>query len=458
MLELYYESERTIWRLNHCGPFGAHMEGFAQYLSQRYTSRNVVREYIRGAAHFSRYALREGVYEAKRLDSALAYRFINEHLPTCSCERMNSGVYASTTTSAQHVLDYLAGEGYFAPPSSRVGRAPASQHFISRRTSRPGTAEKQATILAFLPETIGGLVLRYDEYLDRLFGLCQKTRDIHRAKTLLFLKWVYENHGADFELSALTAPDIIAFQEMCNETGYSHDYRKTVTGCLRGFLRFLRWERILTDDLTPAVYKVIEWRLASVPKHIPYEDAMLLVSAADRNMLKGKRDYLMLLLMLQLGLRANEIIQMQLGDISLQKGELFIRNTKTNRDRVLPLTNDLADAMVDYLRHRISETPQQRLFLRSVPPHTPLASSAALGSVVRRYIEETGMQTPTLGTHQLRHALATRLVNHGVSFKETADILGHRSIQSTGTYAKVQIERLKEIALPFPCWEEVCSK
>lgn len=458
MLERYYESERAIWRLCNCGPFGPHMEEFAQYLSERVESRGTAREYIRGASHFSRYAMWEGVYTAKQLDSELAHRFVNEHLPICSCERMNSGKYAGTTTGVQYVLDFLVEKGYCAAPSSPPRRACTPQHFVRRSTSRLGTAEQQAQILSMLPDTIGGLLLKYDEYQDRLFGLCQKTRDIHRAKTLLFLKWVYEHHGVQFQLSELTASDIIAFQEMCNEAGYSNDYRKTVTGCLRGFLRFLRWERILADDLTPAVYQVVEWKLATLPPKLPYEDALLLLSAADRATIKGKRDYLMLLLMLQLGLRANEVVQLQMEDIALQQGEIHIRQTKTNRDRVLPLTNDLADAIIDYLQHRRITEPQRQLFLRTVPPYEPLVSSSALGTVVRTYIGEVGIQTPTLGTHQLRHSLATHLVNHGASFKETADILGHQSIESTRLYAKVQVERLKEIALPFPNWEEVCAR
>jgi integrase/recombinase XerD len=159
--------------------------------------------------------------------------------------------------------------------------------------------------------------------------------------------------------------------------------------------------------------------------------------------------------MLQLGLRANEIIQIKLQDISLEKGELLIRHTKTHRGRSLPLTNEIADAIVDYLRVRPNR-PQPVLILRAVIPYNPLTNSSALGSMVRRYMEELGINAPSYGTHLLRHSLATHLVNNGASFKDTADILGHTTIETTGIYAKVQIERLKDIALPFPCWKEVC--
>lgn len=474
MLETYFDDPRTIYRLSNCGIFGGNMKEYAEYLHEQEFSRNTVREYLRAAAHLSRFALWEGVNELSQLDESFACRFVNEHLPKCSCERLNKGKYQSTIYGIWQVLQFLSLTGIIPSPTELVkdSLVPNPQKSLQLLKPKKPLAPKQsesdkpsptrtdiasqAIIMGSLPESMGGIILQYDEYLDSLFGLCKKTRDIHRLKTMLFLKWVYEKHGLDFQLSSLCTNDVLEFQKMCNEYGYSNDYRKTITSCLRGFLRFLRWQRILEDDLTPAVYKVKEWKLASVPKYIPYETAILLLSAPDRETIKGKRDYLALLLMLQLGLRANEIIQIELQDISLEKGELFVRKTKTHRGRCLPLTNEIANAIVDYLRVRPSR-PQPVLILRTVIPYKPLASSAALGSMVRQYIEELGISAPSYGTHLLRHSLATHLVNNGASFKDTADILGHTTIETTGIYAKVQIERLKDIALPFPCWEEVCA-
>ncbi|HOT59917.1 MAG TPA: tyrosine-type recombinase/integrase [Spirochaetales bacterium] len=473
MLENYFDDPRTNYRLSNCGVFSGKIKEFAEYLHDQEFSRNVVREYLRAAAHLSRFALWEGINELSQLDESFACRFVNEHLPKCSCERLNKGKYKSTIYGIWQVLQFLSRKGIIPSPAELVkdSLVPKSQkslqllkpriplapkQSISGKPSPPRTdIASQALIMDSLPESMGGIILQYDEYLDSLFGLCKKTRDIHRLKAILFLKWVYEKHGFNFQLSSLCAQDILEFQKMCNEYGYSNDYRKTITSCLRGFLRFLRWQRILEDDLTPAVYKVKEWKMATVPKYIPYETAMQLLSAPDRETAKGKRDYLILLLMLQLGLRANEIIQIKLQDISLEKGELLIRHTKTHRGRSLPLTNEIADAIVDYLRVRPNR-PQPVLILRAVIPYNPLTNSSALGSMVRRYMEELGINAPSYGTHLLRHSLATHLVNNGASFKDTADILGHTTIETTGIYAKVQIERLKDIALPFPCWKEVC--
>lgn len=226
MLECYYESKRTIWRLNNCGLLGPLMEGFAQFLSKKMLSKNTIRGYIRAAGHISRYAIWEGKTNVAQFDLEFASRFIQEHLPVCSCERMNSGAYASTTGGVWHILDFLSMRGLISSqkeiePDVQAPR-PSYSGWMPNKNSR---VKKQKQILKLLPETIGGLLIRYDTYLERMFGLCQKTRDIHRSKMLLFLKWVHETHGADFELCNLMAQDILAFQEMCNESGYSDDYR-----------------------------------------------------------------------------------------------------------------------------------------------------------------------------------------------------------------------------------------
>ncbi len=476
MLEQYYECPRTIYRLLNCGVFGAKMEEFATHLNKQGYRRNTAREHIRAAAHLSRFALWEGVTELSGLDEAFACRFINEHLPACSCERLNRGKYAQTITGVWHTLRFLSDAGIVPKPAQLVKssleptpkppkpqrpkkKVPSASMEARLDRLRPPRTDlaSQAVIMKQLPESMGGIILQYDEYLDSLFGLCKKTRELHRLKTMLFLKWLYDKHGLEFRLADLRTSDILEFQDMCNAYGFSNDYRKTITTCLRGFLRFLRWQRILEEDLTPAVYKTKEWKMATVPKFIPYETAKLLLSAPDRSTVKGKRDYLAMLFMLQLGLRANELIHMKMDDIYLEKGEVFIPKTKSRKERSIPLTDELADAVVDYLQVRPRKS-ERTLFLRTVIPHVPLASSAALGGVVRRCIEELGIKVPSYGTHLLRHTLATHMVNAGVSFKSTADLLGHASIETTGIYAKVQIERLKHIALPFPCWEEVCAR
>jgi site-specific recombinase XerD len=458
------------------------MEDFADYLSCKQLSYNVMRDYIRAAAHISRYALWEGVSELSEINEAFAYRFINEHLPHCTCERVNRGKYHPAVQGTWHLLQYLGEKGILSTvpePLTGSGLCPKKYAVQKRyneiknaaasalpeqnaaqtaKASPPRTdLAGQEIILNDLPNSMGGIILRYDEYQASMFGLCQKTRDIHRVKTMLFLKWIHEKHGAAFRLSELNADDIIDFQKMCNQYGFTNAYRQTITSYLRGFLRFLVWERILEIDLTPAVYQVREWSLASTPKYIQYETANLLLTVPDRDTAKGKRDYLALLLMLRLGLRANEVIRLELSSISIESKTLTIRNTKSARERILPLSDEIVEAIVAYLLVRPVSTKENRVILRCVPPYKEMTNPSVLGGVVKQCIQQLKIETPTQGTHLLRNTLATHMVNNGATMKETADVLGHISIQTTGIYAKVQMERLKGIAMPYPCHEEVCA-
>jgi integrase/recombinase XerD len=289
----------------------------------------------------------------------------------------------------------------------------------------------------------------YDAYLDDLLGLCKKTRDIHRRRATIFMEWLKDRHGK-LELSNINNADILDFQSAIEDNRYSFSFKQTITTCLRTFLRFLRWDRIVEADFTPAVFELIEWNLANVPKYMPFDDVKMLLQAPDRNTAVGKRDLAMLVLMAHLGLRAGEVVNLCVSDIDFLNGTLLIRQTKTSRERMLPLTIEIAEILIEYIKNGRQNQKYDGLFLRIYAPHTPIKSSPSVGIMIRKYLKETGIKSPTMGTHQLRHSLATHLINNGATLKDIADLLGHTRIENTCIYAKVQVDRLKDVALPFP--------
>lgn len=469
LLETYYAESRTIRRFRSCGMLAPFIDDFAGYLEEKGFSRSTARSYLRAARHLSLFALHEGKTSIDEMAPELVGRFVNEHLPTCTCERMNGGVFSETVAALSYLVAFLAARGHAdlvqaAPPTPPFplclpcfdagvsGRFEAAVHV--RR--RPAQERRQAELMS-LPTPMGDLLVRYDEYLVRLFGLSDKTRQVHRAKMLFFVQWVIETKGAYFPLSELTTSEIVEFQNVCNDAGFTYDYRRSMMSCLRGFLRFLRWEGIVEEDLTVAVYPLIRWKKDSVPRFIPKESVEALLRAVDRASFLGARDYLMLLLLVQLGLRACEILRIHLEDLNLRKGELFIRASKNNCERLLPLSEEIADSVVAYLRFRPpTAAGESRLFIAAKAPYSPLTSSSAVARVVEKYIRITGIDAPFKGSHLLRHSLATHLVNHDVTVKETADILGHRDLDTTSIYAKVDMIHLREIALPLPStWRKV---
>ena len=171
----------------------------------------------------------------------------------------------------------------------------------------------------------------------------------------------------------------------------------------------------------------------------------------------GRRNYAMALCMADLGLRASEVAELMLDDVDEAAGTLRLSAGKSRRERVLPMSHRLRLAVIDYVRRHRLETDNLQLFLRHrVPVGMAVTRELVRGVMRRAYASVSGCEGWT-GTHVLRHTAATRLHRAGADLKRVADILGHRSIDTTAIYTKVDFERLAQVALPWPGGKEVQS-
>ena len=141
---------------------------------------------------------------------------------------------------------------------------------------------------------------------------------------------------------------------------------------------------------------------------------------------------------------------MKLGDVRWRTGEIHLPKTKSCRARILPMAQEVGAALADYVLHGRPALDVPEVFLRHRAPRAPFETSGGVGAIVADHLRRTGIATPCRGAHLLRHSLATRLVNTGVPIKTIADVLGHRSIDTTAIYTKVDTARLSMAALPFP--------
>jgi site-specific recombinase XerD len=217
---------------------------------------------------------------------------------------------------------------------------------------------------------------------------------------------------------------------------------------LRGLLRFLFLEGLTGLDLTAAVPKVASWRCASLPKTLPLEQVARMLASCDRSTAVGRRDFAILLMLSRLGVRACEVAQIELADIDWRAGALIVRG-KADRQERLPLPIDVGDAVVAYLRHGRPASRDRHLFLTSRAPFRPLTGGAgAIGQVVRSAGERAGFGP--VAVHSLRHTVATNALRAGAPLEEIASLLRHRRHATTVIYAKVDWERLRELARPWP--------
>ena len=224
---------------------------------------------------------------------------------------------------------------------------------------------------------------------------------------------------------------------------------KLLTSAVRSFLRYVRYRGAVTLDLAAAVPVVANWSMPSIPRAIGADQVRQLLASIDRRTATGRRDYAVVLLLARLGLRSGEVAFLELDDIDWDAGQVSVRG-KRGQKTALPLPVEVGEAIAAYLRRGRPRSTDRRVFLRSKAPVRGFLSQCAIGSIIRHALQRAGIQAPTPGAHQFRHALATQMLRHGASLAEIGEVLRHRNLQTTTIYAKVDLTALRTLALPWP--------
>ena len=218
---------------------------------------------------------------------------------------------------------------------------------------------------------------------------------------------------------------------------------------IRSFCRFLFRYGETKRDLAGAIPTVPAWRLAELPRYLEADDVERVVQACDRSTSVGRRDYAILLLLARLGLRAGEVIALELDDIDWRAGVLTVRGKGRYHDD-LPLPPDVGEALATYLRQDRPPCTTRRVFIRSRAPHRGFAHPSSLSTIVCRAVQRAGLHPNHKGAHLLRHSLATGMLRRGASMAEIGQVLRHRAPNTTEIYAKVDLQGLRSLALPWP--------
>jgi integrase/recombinase XerD len=278
-------------------------------------------------------------------------------------------------------------------------------------------------------------------------GLSEAT--IHHCLSFLkrFMAFRFGKKVGD--LNNITPGDIVAFLRKI--MAGTQPYRdKTPPSHLRNLFRFLFWAGKTKRDLANAVPRVAQPPQSHLPRYLKPEAVEQLIDAVWSGDPVGRRNYAMILLIARLGLRASEVIAIQLDDIDWRAGTILIRGKGKRHDR-MPLPNDVGKAIVDYIRNG-RRGPSRTLFVSSKVPYRPFVNAQILNTVLRDAFEQTGVKPPQkyVGSHLLRHSLATDMLRKGASLDEIGDVLRHRSRMSTTIYAKHDVEGLRSIARAWP--------
>lgn len=232
--------------------------------------------------------------------------------------------------------------------------------------------------------------------------------------------------------------------------GRSGEYVRLMAVSLRSFCHFLFLYSLTSVDVSESIPMVRTWRQSSVPNYLTPEQVERILAATDCSCRIGCRDYAILLLLARLGLRAGEIVTLTLDDIRWRSGEIVIHGKGGQIERI-PLLSDVGEAIAHYMRDFREDSASRQIFLSDWLPHVGLSGPATIGHIVRRAFARIGFLPTSRGaSHLFRHGLATTMIRQGASMAQIAQVMRHRSQNSTAIYAKVAFEDLRAVARPWP--------
>jgi site-specific recombinase XerD len=287
----------------------------------------------------------------------------------------------------------------------------------------------------------------FSQYLREERGLAPKSIVHHLPFIRLFLREVCPGGASD--LCRISQADVTRYIER-HARDQSAASGKSMCWALRSFLRYLHHKGLNPLPLVGSVPSIRRWKLASLPTYLTAAQVQTVLDGCDRAIALGRRDYAILMMLAKLGLRASEVAALSLDDIDWRSGEMLICAKGRQRAR-MPIPPDVGAAVVAYLRDGRPRSSCRQLFLRTPAPHVGFASGCAVTMIAKAALDRAGIHGYAhQGAHLFRHSLATELLRSGATLSQIGQLLRHESHDTTRIYAKVDIEALRPLSLPWP--------
>ena len=414
MLDHYFLRPRVLERIR-ANPLAAWLPSYIAYLAARGHTRSTVRYSVRAVEHFGNWLASQHIAPGD-VTWATIRSFLHEHLPVCRCS---------------------------PPASTQLRQVRAALGRLMRVPGGPLQRPRPATPLT----PVEAILERYRGHLGDTCGLAQATCSYRLRYARGFLQGQFGDGPINW--AAIRPEDLMAFT-----ADYAARCRpgsaQVAASSLRSLLRFLQLHGYCTPALVAAVPHIPSWQMDRLPQTLSEEQLRRFLAGFDRTTPTGRRDYAMTRCLVDLGLRAGEVITLRLDDIDWREGTLRIVGGKIGRARALPLTQGVGQAIAEYLRSGRPATPCRHLFVRHTVPVGIALGPTLIRGVIRRAFARTEGCSHWAGTHVLRHTAASRLHSRGAGLKEVADLLGHRSLDTTAIYTKVDLPTLAAVALPWP--------
>lgn len=287
---------------------------------------------------------------------------------------------------------------------------------------------------------------RYDEHLRDVRGLSTGTR--HQRSSIVGRLLQRKFADRPIDIGRLRPEDIRRFLADQLDVRQTPSNASRLASALRSYFRYRTTCGDQVGALTAVITNPVHWKLASLPRSLKPDEAVRLLQSFTTVRRSPKRGYAIVRCALDMGLRAGEIARLMISDVDWHAGTVTLRGTKSLRQDILPLPMETGQALADYLQDERPHTSNPAIFIRCQGGCDQPISSMAIQKVIKRAGRRIGLMH--FSSHSLRHTLACRLVENGSSLKEVADVLRHRSLNTTLIYAKLDTPKLSAVPLPWP--------
>lgn len=280
----------------------------------------------------------------------------------------------------------------------------------------------------------------YETYLDTK-NITDITKKCKLIKVKLFLNSLNE-------IDDICKLEKIHCYNFINNLDYSLRYKEELTYELRRFINWLYNNKIVSFDGYSVFPRIIEQSRSNIISYYDNDDIEKILNSVDIDTPIGKRDYLILSLIIYLGLRISDVIDLKLSNINWSLNIINIVQQKTQLNVTLPLIDQVKYPLLDYLKNVRKEINSDYIFITHYAP-IGRYSSKSFQLMITKYMDKANIDYTNKhhGTHSLRHSLASNLLKENIPITTISSILGHSTIKTTEEYLTIDTKNLKELSL-----------
>lgn len=376
-LEQVFDCPRTLSRLR-TGPLGKLLEGFCRWLLDGGFTRGCIRTHLSNVSHLNQYLARGLARPLAMVTAKDIEGFFKVYPSQCRNQGPLEGHLRRLRYSINRFTNYLSDKGLFDPLVS----VPIYQDLLDG----------------------------YLRWLRDYRHVADGTLEVRANSISRFLQWLGPQATVQ-RLAELTAESIETFF-LSYAQAMGQSARRSMQAALRTFLRYCLYQGYIEYPLERAVPVLRTYKLSTVPRGLSQQQAQKIIDAVDCSTNTGQRDYAILQLLHTYGVRGAQVRALRLEDIHWAENQILFRASKNGKDTLLPLSLEVGQSLLDYLRKARPRCSYPQVFITCRAPYQPLARSGSLSSIVMRYIRVVGINVSNRGAHAFRHGFATRMVNH----------------------------------------------